>query len=1296
MKKTLFLYVLLGILGCIPSLSWSMHFKTLTMNDGLSNNTVKSIAQDNHGFMWFGTFNGLCRYDGMKMTTYLPSKDNPQSLSGYQVTSLLHTSDGLWAGTDQGLDLYSPDDNHFHPASTEQGQLLGGISQIIEAGHCLYVLTHDKRLYKQKKGTLFTALSPIGKTPYKAIASYTGPYLLLATSDTLYIIHTENNQILSELSLTNAPAEVDDYILYYSKASQKVYLGFGIGYGSHAFHIQPDLQLLPCKDAVPSHLKAVIDNGKDVLFGTDCTGLFLLHDGELEVFTPQNCDISSDAIHSLFSDKENNLWIGTYRRGINILAPRYNVLHTLTFNERQLPHPVITSLIRHDRFIYAGTDGGGLAIYSLTDKSHRTLTSSNSPLLGNNILSMAKDAEGFWMSVYGEGLCYYSYTRQAITRTLRISDHQGNSCRFIWQIAFDPSGRLWVIGDKACIVDPETGHTESLGPHFHDCNSICITPEHTWIVTDDGLYRLNTATHQVENQFSEFLHGETAKEVYEDPQGNVWVSASSRLLQMDTKGRIIASYELPVYTGNNKITSIADDFLGHLWLGTENGLYRFDKQTSTFVRFDEEKRNLFAQFCPHSTYHDGQELYFGSTAGLVYFRTDEAMLKATFSPVYFDHIYLERSRQRIPLGETQGNSVTLAHNDNFFTLHFSVPDLLTARKINIAYKLDQFDRHWNISAPTRQIAYTNVPPGTYTFLIAATDEAGNMDSNPSRLTLRIKHPWWNTPGMRLLWILLGIGIVSGALKAYIAWGHRKVIAHQREVEALARRKMDEEKMNFFSGITHELRTPLFLIGAPLEELLQKKEAILQLPYRSVERMHHNVNRLNNLINQITAFRKFDDRQLKAHIGPSNIVECLQTLVEEFRISKQKNIGFVFNSPATNWIVDFDREKVELIISNLLSNAYKYTPAGGSISVSIAREHQNLLIDVADTGIGIPNDQLEKIFQKYYRMQQDDSIKGDGVGLAFVKELVEIVGGSITVDSQIGKGTTFHLSIPLNGLQQKSDTPPAETATPDALSEESGKAPLSPPANLQQILLIDDDRQTLDLLEQSLATSYLILRSQTAEEGIQLAIQHTPDLIVTDIIMPNMNGFQLVTEIKSHEKLCSTPIIMFSAKESDDDKIRAFQSGADAYITKPVSLRYMKARIDSLIAQKERLKSQGLTQWSRQRDAHYSPQDRIFIIRLRNVIEQLLSEGTPTSVELLAEEMNMSYSALYKKVKLLTDSSVIDFLNDYRIIKAIQYFKEGNRNIAEVAEKCGFSDIRAFRSAFKARLNTTPKQYLQDL
>lgn len=1299
MKHTPLLHLLCAVLSCLPFPSWGIHFKTLTMNDGLPSNTVKSIAQDDAGFVWFGTFNGLCRYDGLQLTTYLPQPDDSLSLSGGQVQALLYTSEGLWAGTQQGLDLYAMATDNFRHARTQEGQALGNITQLtVVCGH-LYALSNDQRLYRRQTGTTFTRVRLPGDTGCRAIANYKDRYLLVATSDSLFVMDAEKHQVLSQCPLTGVPHEAGDYILYYSKATQTIYLGFGIGYDSRTFRLGPDLQPEPCEGPVPSHLKAVADHGDDVLFATDCTGLYRLHDGQMETYTPQNCNISSDAIHSLFTDRQGSVWMGTYRRGVNLLSYRYNILHTLTFNERQLPHPVVTSLIRHDGFLYAGTDGGGLAVHSFAEGSYRTLTADNSPLPGNNILTMAEDHDGFWMAAYGEGLCYYSYSQQAITRTLRITDRQGHPFRFIWQLAADSHGDLWVIGDRVCIIHPETGQAETL-EHFDRqfCNSICIAGERVWIATDDGLYRLHADTRQIEGRFTGFLQGESPKEVYEDLQGEVWVAVSFRLLRITADGQLTATYELPARPANNKITSITDDRLGHLWVGTENGLFRFDRRTASFVRMDEENRNDFSQFCRHSTYSDGQRLYFGSTDGLVWFRPDEATATAPANPVCFDHICLERSRQQFPLGRTDAASVTLAHDDNFFTLHFSIPDLLTARKTNIVYKLEHFDRQWNSSGPTRQVSYTNVPPGTYTFLIAATDEAGNVNPCPSRLTLRVKHPWWNTPGMRLVWAALATAILLGTVRAYIERGRRKVIAHQRELEEQARRRLQEEKMDFYSGITHELRTPLFLIGAPLEELLQHQGATLRVPYALVERMRQNVNRLNSLVNRITAFRKLDERQLKAHIGSGDIVECLQTLVEEFRLSSQKDITFVFNSPSVNWKVDFDREKVELIVSNLLSNSYKYTPAGGSVSVSLAQEQDRLLIDVSDTGIGIAREQIDRIFQKYYRTDPDSPIQGDGIGLSFVKELVEIVGGSITADSQPGKGTTFHLSLPLSGLQPKTDDQPTEaTVPPPALpGNETASSVAVPTPSLLQVLLIDDEPQTLDLLEQALAGTYQVLRASTAEEGLRLAVRHTPDLILTDLLMPHMDGCQLITALKSHEELCGVPILLFSAKETEDDKIRAFQAGADAYITKPVSLRYIKARIDTLLAQKERQKEQGLDQWARQRDAHYSTQDRIFITRLRDIIDRQLSEGTPVNVESLAAEMNMSYSALYKKVKLITDRTVLDFLNDYRIFKAVQCFKEGERNIAEVAEKCGFPDIRAFRNAFKARMNTTPKQFLQEL
>jgi DNA-binding response OmpR family regulator/nitrogen-specific signal transduction histidine kinase len=531
------------------------------------------------------------------------------------------------------------------------------------------------------------------------------------------------------------------------------------------------------------------------------------------------------------------------------------------------------------------------------------------------------------------------------------------------------------------------------------------------------------------------------------------------------------------------------------------------------------------------------------------------------------------------------------------------------------------------------------------------------------------------------------------------------IKHQAELTEVAKesqQKLVDAKMNFYTSITHELRTPVFLIGAQLEELLDEHKSVISVPSSYLHVMYRNAMKLNRLVSRVIDFRKMDQGKLKLTIQCKDVVEFCHTMIEDYiELCSQKNITFDFEAPDHPVMLDFDSEKLEMIISNLVSNAYKYTNVKGNVSLSIDDWEDRVVFSVKDNGIGIEEKVKDTIFESFFRSEggQKQS-RGDGIGLSFVKDLLDMHGGTIRVESEVNKGSNFIFDIPKKrgDEAQESIVMPFEELESESVDDKekkrnvSGELNVINPAATHSILVIDDERETVNLLERNLVKDFKIYKAYNGEEGLQVARETLPDLIICDMMMPKMDGLEFLKQLKNDKKLQHIKIIIFTAKTSEDAMMTAFDHGADAYLTKPISLKLLRTRVDRMIAESE---NATITSNFSKEKKSYNKEEQIFLLRCREIIDDQI-QNPDFNIDFLADKLAMSHSALYKKIKIMTGMSLIEFINDYKIYKAVLLFKQGTTSIETVCEQCGFNDVKNFRNLFKRKMNMTPKQYVQSL
>lgn len=693
-------------------------------------------------------------------------------------------------------------------------------------------------------------------------------------------------------------------------------------------------------------------------------------------------------------------------------------------------------------------------------------------------------------------------------------------------------------------------------------------------------------------------------------------------------------------------------------------------------------------------------IYYGTTTGIVSVEPDKLTRRKHRSHVWIDRLAVLTDSTSHPIGNKGPTEIRLRHNQNYFTIHFSVPRISPPDDSRFRFRLEGIDRDWREVSGTREISYAALPPGHYILHIVCDDGDGEWSRDESTFAIYIRPPWYATWWAYTIAALLLLGIVLALLRAYIArrqmryellyekrkheLSERERLQDKREHEQAKRTQ--QERIDFLTNITHELRTPMFLITAPLEEILEQTSTVVRTPRTYLKNILHNAQRITRLIDHLLYAWRPDTSPMQCHLQEADIPSlCRQLSADYHLLCQQKGLNFNYVTSLTKFSAQVDVEKLELILSNLVSNAFKYTPAGGSVVMRFDVDDADMRFSVSDTGIGISPDELANIFQQGYRTSAAADVKGNGLGLYFVRQLANLLDGDITVESTVGKGSTFTLMLP---IREGAPSIPALIASATANHAQTPEMPTA----THTILVIDDEPQTLQLLSRVLGREYHVLTAADGEQGLEVARQELPDLIICDVMMPRMDGFQFVSAIKDNNSLQHIPIIMFTARNLDEDQITAFRHGADAYLTKPVSLELLRMRVSHLLHTSAfSLHTSALSP----QPSTLTKEEQQFMLRVRALIDaNLLNDQL--SVDFLARELGMSVSSLYKKVHDITGHGTVDLIIDTRIYHAVEQMRAGETNMTLIAERCGFSEPRSFRSAFKNRMGMSPKQYAQQL
>lgn len=1001
---------------------------------------------------------------------------------------------------------------------------------------------------------------------------------------------------------------------------------------------------------------------------------------------PYKNSLSDNVVSCIVEDKDKNLWIGTNDGGLNLYNPITQRFTSYTLQEDESARGIGSNNIKavyvdeKKSLVYIGTHAGGLSILHRNSGQVENFNQRNSQLVNENVYAILPDGEGnLWLGTLS-ALVRFNPEQQSFTTIEKEKDGTPVVSKQITTLFRDSHKRLWIGGEEGLSVFKQEGL---------DIQKASILP--------------------VSNVTKLFTNC-----IYEASNGVIWVGTREGFYCFNEKDKQIKRYNTTNGLPNNVVYGILEDSFGRLWLSTNRGISCFNPETEKFRNFTESdglQSNQFntASYCRTSV---GQ-MYFGGINGITTFRPELLLDNPYTPPVVITKLQLFNKVVR-PDDETgiltknisETKSITLKSWQTAFSIEFVVSNYISGQHNTFAYKLEGYDKEWYYLTDSRTVSYSNLPQGTYQFLVKAANSDGKWNPIPTALEIIVLPIWYKTWWALLIFFATFAGFITFVFRFF--W-MRKSMEAQLEIERRDKEHQEEinqMKMRFFINISHELRTPLTLILTPLQEIINKISD--RWTRNQLEYIQRNANRLLHLVNQLMDYRRAELGvfELKAKKGNAH-----QLIQDNFlfydKLARHKKITYTLHSELEDKEVLFDANYLELIVNNLLSNAFKYTESGQSITVTLKEENGWLLLQVSDTGIGIPINKQGKIFERFYQIESEHV--GSGIGLSLVQRLIELHHGRIELDSEENKGSTFSVYLP----QDLSVYKPSELASNNEQNEEEqvystnskamyfidtekveNESVESGDKKRGTILIVEDNNEIRRYLNNGLADLFNTLEAGNGEEALEKLKDNEVDVIVTDVMMPVMDGIKLCKNVKQNIRTCHIPVIILSAKTDIKDQMEGLQMGADDYIPKPFSLAILTTKIQNMMRTRRRM----LDKYAKSLEVEpekitFNAMDEALLKRAMAIVEKNM-DNIEFSTDEFAREMNMSRSNLHLKLKAITGESTIDFIRKIRFNEAAKLLKDGRYTVAEVSTMVGFNTPSYFATSFKKYFGCLPTEYIK--
>ena len=1346
-------------------------FSHLNVNNGLSQNQINCIYRDSKGFVWFGTNAGLNRFDGSDFEVFTSDKSDNGSVKSNTVNAITEDKRGnLWIGTASGVSVLNSqtyqfrdfDYHYLSPYSCGDIYYINALATDHEGN--IWIGTNNGVFYNDiNHGSIQRILidDTNCNSPLNSISSiaqdHTGN-MWLSTKNDYLIKYNPQSRRMGKFKI---PDESDKLAYSVTRLFVDLDNDLWVGnlFGLYLFDTTKEKWKYHFKDKTdePDRLKRIgaISQNTDGLIwvATDGGGAFIFNKKTLDVINLKHQPfddqkLSSDGLSFVYCDKDGIVWFGTTKKGVNYYKKNINkfrIYKNLSGDLNSISNNDVNALVEDRKGnIWIGTDGGGLnylerKLQKITRITHNNV--SNNTLSSNIIVSLYLDyLEKLWIGTYFGGLnkydpvtCKFTVYKHKTEDSTSILDDR------IYGICEDWKNNIWAgtWGNGINRLNQETGKFD----YFTAKNSsLCydmITSIYRdkfdilWLTTEYGLsaynYRNNSfKTFQSQENDSNSISDNNVINCFEDSRGFFWLCTKNGLNLLSRSNGAFRHFTVRDGLPSNSVHGIVEDKRRNLWISSKNGISRMEltnvKNESSFdFKFHNyditdglqgKEFNRSSALCTS----DG-EIFFGGPDGLNAFYPDEIKSDSSVAKMIFRDLkifnksidYGQKYNKRVLLEKPIFNTekIALKYVENSFTIEFTALNYFFPEKNIYAYKLDGFDKQWiTTTGKNNSATYTNLNNGTYTFRVKELNE--NSNGKEISLIVVVMPPFWKSLLAYLSYAIF-ILLILLLLRRLILVNERNNarVEHER-IEAQHIHEIDSLKIKFFTNISHEFRTPLTLIMGPVDKLLLTLNEKPEGKYLKI--VDQNARRLLQMVNQLLDFRKMEVQGFNYNPFFGDIISFIRESVFSFNyLSEQKHIKLLFTSGIRELNTYFDKDKLEKIIFNLLSNSFKFTPGNGRVSVTISVETvgstynnadsaTNLIIEVADTGIGIPEDKLDKIFTRFFQVDTTGLVeKGTGIGLSLVAEFVKLHGGEITVKSEIGKGSCFTVKIPVNesGMEVEALGQPLEEIQnrPKVTIDNDQKSGVTG----RSIILIAEDNDDLRFyLKDNLHGQYEVLEASNGDAALELVLKYMPDLIISDIMMPGMDGLELCERIKTDKSVCHIPLILLTAKSSEEQQLKGIEIGADDYITKPFNFQILEAKINNILSLRHNLRTVFKNKLQIEpKDITVTSLDELFVHKVLDLVEKNIA-NTEYSIEMMSHDLGMSRTLLYKKILALTGKPPLEFLRSMRLKRAALLLSKSQLNVSEIAFQVGFNDPKYFSKHFKNEFGVIPSRYINKL
>ncbi|RGK62735.1 hybrid sensor histidine kinase/response regulator transcription factor [Bacteroides xylanisolvens] len=1338
-RKNLLLFVLLLTSWMVVAQSYQ--FKHLEVSDGLSNNSVNTICKDRDGFMWFGTATGLNRYDGYTFKIYQHAENDPESLPDNYITDIVEMPDGrFWINTARGYVLFDKEQDCFITDVTGFMKNLesGGVPEQVfvdrEGNTCLSVAGEGCYRYKEGgKATFFSyvehSLPEYGVTQ---IAECSDGLLLIYNTGLLVCLDHATLAIkwkFDEIKKYIPAGKTIEFSLFVDRDNCIwAYSLMGIwAYDCGTKSWRTDLTAIwSSRPDVIIHAVAQDIEGR-IWVGKDYDGIdvFEKETGKVTSLVAHDDNgrsLSHNTIYDLYADRDGIMWVGTYKKGVSYYSESIFKFNMYEWGD-------ITCIEQADENkLWLGTNDHGILLWNRFTGKAEPFWRDAERQLPNPVVSMLKSKDGkLWVGTFNGGLYCMNGSQ---VRSYKEGVGNALASNNVWALVEDDKGRIWIasLGGGLQCLEPSSGTFETYASNNsalleNNVTSLCWGDDNTLFfgTANQGVGMMDMRTREIKKvqgqSGSMKMSNDAVNHVYKDSRGLIWIATREGLNVYDVRRHLFLDLSPVAEAKGSFIAAITEDQERNMWVSTSRkvirvtvasdgkGSYLFDSRA-----YNSEDGLQNCDFNQRSikTLHNGI-IVIGGLYGVNVFAPDHIRYNKMLPNVMFTGLSL--FDEAVKVGQSYGGRVSIEkelndvenvefdYKQNIFSVSFASDNYNLPEKTQYMYKLEGFNNDWlTLPLGVHNVTFTNLAPGKYVLRVKAINSDGYVGMKEATLGIVVNPPFWMSWWAYLLYTIGLVVVFFLARYRMLKREREKFHLQQIENEVAKNEEINNMKFRFFTNVSHELRTPLTLIISPLEGML--KETTDELQSTRLQLMYRNAQRLLHLVNQLLDFRKGEMSTHQLSLSEGDIISYVHSVCNSFLLmADKKHIQFSFFSGIDTFSMAFDADKVGKIVMNLLSNAFKFTPEGGRVTVMIehvAGTPDMLEIKIADTGIGISDVDKEHIFERFYQADHKgvEETTGNGIGLSLVRDFVTLHEGEVKVFDNIGTGSVFVIQFPVKHVETQVQLPP-ETGI--SIGEEEDKEikeetrEETERKDFPLLLIVDDNEDFRIFMRYSLELQYRVKLAVNGNEAWEMMQEELPDLVISDVMMPQMDGNELCRLIKQDKRTAHIPVILLTARQNTEAKLEGLQTGADDYVTKPFNMTILVLRIRKLIE---------LSRYHRVTQGMIDPVpseivitslDEKLIEKAIKYVEDNMSR-TELSVEELSRELGMSRVHLYKKLLQITGKTPIEFIRVIRLKRAAQLLRESQLHVSEVAFEVGFNNPKYFSRYFKDEFGVLPSVY----